>query len=343
MCRRGIAGAIFALLLAGGFPLFSAPRSAAPGTAALPDAASGLIQQAQRQFDSGNYAAAITTLQSAMGAAPSNAGSYYWLGRSYYELRDYDNSIAQLQKAISLDPKNSVYHQWLGRAFGGKADKERSFFAARKVKKEFEAAVQFDPGNISARRDLEEFCFDAPGIVGGSKDEASAQMTAIAALDPVEGRLARAAFDVGGLKKPELADDEYRQVLAARPNKIEPYLEAADFWLNANKPRDAAAAVDAAAKVSPNDPRIAYYRGITDVLLGANLADAEKDLKSYLASTPNRSDWPSHAAARDWLGRLDEAEGKRADAAEQYRAALEIDPGLKDARTRLQNLEKAPH
>ncbi len=329
LCSRGLATAIFAILLAAPFPVFSAPGSA-----------SGLIEAAQHQFDSGNYTLAIATLQSAIAGAPSNAGAYYWLGRCYYELRDYDNAVAQLGKAISLDGQNSVYHQWLGRAYGGKADKERSFSAARKVKSEFEAAVQLDPKNITARRDLEEYCMDAPWIVGGNKDESAAQVTAIAALDPVEGHLARAAYDVEGLKKPEQADSEYRQVLAATPHRIEPYLEAADFWVKQNKTQDASAAVEAAAKASPSDPRIAYYRGVVQVLSGTDLAGAETLLKSYVASTPDRSDWPSHAAARYWLGRLDEAQGKRAEAAEQYRAALQLDPGMKDARARLENLEK---
>jgi tetratricopeptide (TPR) repeat protein len=76
------------------------------------------------------------------------------------------------------------------------------------------------------------------------------------------------------------------------------------------------------------------------VLSGTDLPRAEQYLKSYLASTPDRSDWPSHAGAREWLGRLYEAEGKRSEAAEQYRAALQLDPGRKEAKARLQKLEK---
>ena len=299
---RGIAGAIFVVLLAAPFPMFSAPPPPALAVAALPDSASGLVQDAQRQFDSGNYTGAVTTLQSAIALSASSTGAYYWLGRCYYELHDYDNAVAQLEKAVSLDSKNSLYHQWLGRAYGGKADKERSYFTAKKVKSEFEAAVQLDPSNISARADLEEYCLDAPWIVGGNKDEAGAQATAIAALDPVEGHVARASFDLKASKKPDLADSEYRQVLAAKPKQIEPYLEAADFWVNQNKPQDAVAAVEAAAAASPSDPRIAYYRGITSVLSGTDLADTEKDLKSYIASTPDRSEWPSHAVARELAG-----------------------------------------
>jgi tetratricopeptide (TPR) repeat protein len=301
---------------------------------------SNVIQTAERDFNAGNYAAAISALQPVTTGSSSNAEAYYWLGRSYYEISDYDSSVAQLEKAASLDPKNSVYQQWLGRAYGGKADRDRSFSLAKKVKKQFALAVSLNPSNIEARRDLEQFCLDAPWIVGGSKDEALEQANAIAAIDPIQGHLARAVYDRLALKKPDEAEAEIRQVLAAEPKTADPYFEAADFFQSLNKPADMSAAIQAAARVSPNDPRLAFYRGVAGVLSKTNLTDAERDLKSYLASTPERSDWPSHASARDWLGRLYEAQGKRAEAAEQYRAALQLDPTLKDAQTRLSRLEK---
>ncbi|MFZ3379485.1 MAG: tetratricopeptide repeat protein, partial [Candidatus Acidiferrales bacterium] len=135
----------------------------------------------------------------------------------------------------------------------------------------------------------------------------------------------------------------YRAVLAAKPGKIDPYFEVISFFQHQNKPGDMQAAIQAAAQVSPNDPRLEYARGVALVLSNSNLSDAEKDLKAYLASTPDRSDWPSHAAARGWLGRLYESQGKRGDAAEQYRAALQLDPDDKDAKSRLEHLEKASH
>jgi tetratricopeptide (TPR) repeat protein len=303
--------------------------------------ASGAIQAAQRQFNSGNYTAAIKTLQS-VPQVSTNSEAQYWLGRSYYELHDYDNAIAAAEKAVELDPKNSLYHEWLGRIYGGKADRDRSFSYARKVKKEFEEAVRLNPSNIDARRDLEQYCMEAPWVVGGSKDEARDQVTAIEAIDPLEGHLARAAYDLDA-KKPELAEKEYREVLAAKPKRIESYFDVITFFIHQNKPADVEAAIQAAAQVSPNDPRLGYYRGVSRVLSGTDLPRGEEYLKSYLASTPDRSDWPSHAGAREWLGRLYEAEGKRAEAAEQYRAALQLDPGRKEAKSRLEKLEKSSH
>jgi tetratricopeptide (TPR) repeat protein len=330
---------MFAVFLAA---VISAPIGASerrPSPNASADATS-VIQNATRLFNAGNYSSAISTLQPAVTQNPNNAEVYFWLCRSYYELRDYDNAIANCEKSVELDPKNSNYHLWLGRGYGGKADREHSFFLAKKVKKEFDDAVAANPSNIPARRDLEEFNMDAPWIVGGSKDEAKSEVEAIAALDPVEGHLARALYLAQAQKKPEAAEAEYRQALAAKPNRVEPYFEATTFFEKQNKPADMKAAIDAAAAVNPNDPRLAFYRGVYGVLAGTDLSHAEQYLKSYLASTPERSDWPSHASAREWLGRLYESEGKRAEAAEQYRASLQLEPGRKEVKARLEHLEK---
>ena len=208
------------------------------------------------------------------------------------------------------------------------------------MKKEFQQAVSLNPSNLAARRDLAEFCVDAPWIVGGSKDEALQQVNAIAAIDPVEGHLARAIYFQEGLKRPDQAENEYREVLAAKPNRIEPYLEAADFYRSQGKAAEVSTAIQAAAQVSPGDARLPFYRGVAGVLAHADLANAEQDLKSYLASTPERSNWPPHAAGREWLGRLYEAQGKRGEAAEQYRAALQLDPQRKEARARLERLSR---
>src|SRR5277367_4987500 len=331
-------------LLAGTAMLASiAPLAAAVGSRSVIESdASGAIQTAQRQFNSGNYTAAIKTLQSAAQVS-ANAEAQYWIGRCYYELRDYDNAISAAEKAVELDAKNSLYHEWLGRIYGGKADRDRSFSYARKVKKEFETAVQLNPSNLAARRDLEEYLIQAPWVVGGNKDEAAKQVDAIAAVDPVEGHLARALYDIENSKKMDLAEKEYRDVLAAKTTKIDPYFEVISFFQKQNKPADMQTAIQAAAQVSPNDPRLAYVRGVALVLANNTLAEAEKNLKAYLASTPDRSDWPSHAAAREWLGRLYESQGKRSEAGEQYRAALQLDPGSKEAKSRLENLEKGAH
>ena len=316
-------------------------RSSAAPAPDPPADVTGLIQTAQQQFDSGNYWIAIKTLQSAVSRDSLSPQAYFWLARSYFEIRDFDSAIAQAERAVALDVKNSLYHQWLGRAYGGKADRDRSFFTARKVKKELMEAVRLNPSNIDARLDLEDFCLDAPWIVGGSKDEAKEQVVAIAALDPVQGHVARAKFDLEGLNRPDLAEGEFRQTLSAKPRSVEPYFEVIAFFQNQNKPRDMQSAIDDAAQISPHDPRLSFFRGAALALTGGDPAQAEEYLKSYLARSPERSDWPSHAAAREWLGRVYQSEGRHAEASEQYRTSLQLEPGRKSVQLLLQKLEKA--
>ncbi|HEV2341624.1 MAG TPA: tetratricopeptide repeat protein [Candidatus Acidoferrales bacterium] len=316
---------------------------AAPSARAFaPQSSSADLGGAKQEFDSGDYASAIQLLRALVSQNAGGAEAHFWLGRCYYETKDFNDSVSELEKATQSESDSSIYHQWLGRAYGEKADRDRSFLTARKVKKEFEQAVKLDPSNISARRDLEDYLLEAPWIVGGSKDEALAQVQEIEKLDPVQGHLARADYD-SHLGKNEDAANEYNAVLDPGPQKIGVYYELADYYgKQANGAQVDRMALEA-EKLDAKDPRLAYYHGEARVLMGSDLDVAEQDLKSYLASTKERSDWPSHSAARYWLGRLYEQQGKKMDAAEQYRASLQLDPGRKDAKKRLEQLEKSIH
>ena len=216
-----------------------------------------------------------------------------------------------------------------------------AFFSRKRSRRNLVEAVRLNPSNIEARIDLEDFCMSAPWIVGGNKDEAREQVDAIAALDAIEGFVARGKFELEAMKRPDVADSEFRRVLSAKANRIEPYLEAVAFFERQNKLADMEVAIAAARRASEHDPRVAFFQAVQWVLSGSEPSHAEEYLKSYLASTPERSDWPSHAAAREWLGRLYESQGKRTEAVEQYRASLQLEPGRKGVMGRVQKLEKA--
>lgn len=304
-------------------------------------AQSSAVPAAQKQFEAGQYAAAIASLKNAVAQNPKDSAAQYWLGRSYYEQENFQAAADALEKAIQLEPKNSLYHQWLGESYGELADRQRSFSLARKVKREFEAAVQCDPNNLEARRNLQQFNEQAPWVVGGSKDAAKQQVEAIAAINPVEGHLARADYDIEVLKKNDLAEKEYQAALDANPKKADQYFEIADSDAQLNKPDGLDKAIQGAQKIAPNDPRIGYCRALQIILSGTQMSNAEALLKAYLAAGPEHSEWPSHASARDWLGRLYEKEWKRQEAAEQYREAQQLNPNDKVAHEKLQKLGSA--
>lgn len=345
MIRKGSRSAPCIATIAALAALFFSPLASARYRAATPANGnidvSGLINAARQQFEQGQYGAAISTLESAQSQNPAMADIYFWMGRALFEVHDFDRAIGQFEKAISLNANVSSYHDWLGRAYGSKADKEKSFFVARNAKGQFETAVKLDPSNVAARRDLADYCMQAPWIVGGNRQEALSQVNAIAAINPVEGHLVRAEYDVNVQKNPQQAGVEYQQVIAEKPQAVEPYLEAAAFFQQQNEIPQMKAAIDALAQAHPDDPRLTFYRGVYNIVTNGNLVNAEEDLKSYLASTPERSNWPSHSSARDWLGKLYQQQGKRVEAAEQYRAALQLNPENHDAKAHLQELESA--
>ncbi|MBI4469541.1 MAG: tetratricopeptide repeat protein [Acidobacteria bacterium] len=142
--------------------------------------------------------------------------------------------------------------------------------------------------------------------------------------------------------KPDRVDEEYRRIVALKPGRIEPYMMIADYYQVRRDASKLQMAVDAAGRVSPSDPRLLYFRGVLRVLQGGDLRDGERQLKSYLTSAPQRSDYPSHASAREWLARLYEREGKRALAIEQYRTILRTDPKRMGVREALRRLEEQP-
>jgi tetratricopeptide (TPR) repeat protein len=289
-------------------------------------------------IDAGKYTEAASVLKQEVARNPNDAQASLWLARSFLSLGDYDQAVTFAERAVQLSPDCSESHFWLARSYGMKADTARSFWLARKARVEYQTSVRLDPDNLAARRDLMEFYLQAPWILGGSKDKAWAQVEAIASRDTTEGDLARAIY-WRNLNKPLLADVEYRKVLDARPRQAEAYFQIADFYEADHKPAEVEAAVRAVSLIVPGDPRVDYYSAVASVMKRRDLSKAEECLKAYLAKTPPRDDFPPHAAAHDWLGRIYEIWGKKQQAIEQYRLALGLNADNQSARGALQRLD----
>jgi len=276
--------------------LISMMLNTAPAGSVTP----GPEEAARAAFETGNYSMALTTVTAALSAAPQNPSLHYWALRSYYELRDYDHAVTHGETAVKLDPQNAEYSRWLGRAYGGKAEESRSFFIARKVKQAFEAAVHLAPTSIPARRDLMEFLAEAPWIVGGDKRKAKEQVDVISKIDPVEGHLAQGAY-LAADKKWKEAEAEYAAVLDVRAHSLESYLEAAQFFADRKDAHQIDRAIEAARRINSRDPRLDYFSAVSLILRRNELPTAEKLLQSYVSNVPQRSDYPSHKSAQEWL------------------------------------------
>lgn len=296
----------------------------------------------EQLYDAGLYEQAVKVLTTETRNNASDASLYDWLGRCYFQLGDYGNAISSLERAAQLDPSRSEYHDWLGKAYGRKAEESNPLSAmslAGKAHKEFAEAVRLNPSNLAAERDLIHYLLNSPGFVGGGEERANEQIQALAKVDPVEGALARAEADAVRKKYGE-ADQEYRKLLEDNPKQIGVDFEIAEYYRDRGNGKLMEQAIDQAAMLDPKDIRLNYYRGIALILLQKDPMLAEKDLRAYLDSAPENSELPPRSSAREWLGRLYQMEDKLDSAAEEYRAALALDPHNKTLREELRRVEK---
>jgi tetratricopeptide (TPR) repeat protein len=299
----------------------------------------------ERLYNGGLYRQAAEALSAAIQREPQESSLHYWLGRCFYELRDYNRAVSSLERAIAIEPDRSDYHDWLGKSYGRKAEEASRFSPfssislAHKTRREFETAVRLDANNLEAQRDLIRYLMNAPGIVGGSEPAAEQRVHALSAINSIEGELAQAEL-LASRKKFDEANQQYRKVLNLKPDRIGVYFEIADYYFDRGDAGQMSEAVEAGALLAPSDHRLDYYRGIALILANRNQGEAEKDLHRYLDTVPDNDNVPSHSSTHEWLGKLYDKEGQLDRAAQEYRAALILDPRNKQASEALKALQK---
>jgi tetratricopeptide (TPR) repeat protein len=297
---------------------------------------------AQRDYNAGRYNRAVDEVTIASKKSPNDASLHFILGQCYYQLGEFTSAAASLEHAVQLDPNQSEYHDWLGKAYGRKAEESVFFSAmswARKTHKEFEVAVQLNASNFEAQRDLIRYEMNAPGIVGGGDEKALKHIDELEKINSLEGQLARGEFFATKRRMGE-ADAVYAKILESNSDRIGIYLEVADYYRDRQNAEKMGEAIAAAERIDPDDRRLKFYKGIFFVIKGGNPNDAELLLKAYLNTVPIHSDLPPHAIAREWLGKLLESQGKFAEAADEYRKSLVLDPHNKGVEEALKRVER---
>ena len=303
----------------------------AMGTAA--DSASDLLK-------AGRVDDAITALGVQLNSAPNDPASHNLLCRAYFAVGNWDRAISACQKAVSLQPNNSEFHLWLGRTYGEKADAVNFFSAAslaKKVRTEFEQAVQLDPTSVMARTDLAEFYLEAPGIVGGGQDKARAQAEQVAKLDPakahwIQGRIAEKNKDVG------TAEKEYRAAIDASHGGANAWLNLALFYRKADRLDDMHDALKKAASAPMDQPEVLVDAASTLLRANRDLPFAKELVRRYLSSGTVEQAPPFKA--HYLLGNILEKQGDKQGAAKEYEIALAMAKDFGRAREALNRVNR---
>jgi|CZKH01.1.fsa_nt_gi tetratricopeptide (TPR) repeat protein len=264
---------------------------------------------------------AIQTLEQQIHTTPT-AEAYNLLCRAHFELDAWDAGIPACEKAVSLDPANGLYHLWLGRIYGEKADRAgfiKAAVLAKKVRVEFERAVELEPNNWESHTDLAEFYLEAPAIVGGGDDKARAQAALLLPLNPGMAHwvLARIAQKN---KATDAAEQEYRLAVDVSHGGARAWVNLAGFYRHTNRLDDMERALHT-MESRPLDRPAALMDGAGMLFrTGRNDAMATRLVRRYLASA-TVEEWPAFKA-HYLLGELLEKQGDHQAAAGEYRAAL---------------------
>ncbi len=281
-------------------------------------------QTPEELLATGRVDQALQTLEQQIQNSPT-AENYNLLCRAHFELGAWDAGIPACEKAVALAPNNGLYHLWLGRIYGEKADRSGFLSAAglaRKVRTEFERAVEFSPTSWQARTDLAEFYLEAPGIVGGGKDKARAQADSLMPLNPVmahwvRGRIAERTNDNA------VAEQEFRAAIDVSHGSAFAWQTLAGFYRHVNRFADMDQALHT-MESSPLDRPGALVDGAGTLLhTGRDFPMAIRLLRRYIASSNTVEEAPVFKA-HCMLGELLEKQGDRTAAAEEYRAALSL-------------------
>ncbi len=294
--------------------------------------------QAQTALAAGEVDTATRLLQAEFKADPHDAQAQLLLCRADYSIELADQAVQACERAEKLNPNDSMTEMWLGRAYGQKASHANPFSAyglAKHVRSTFEQAVLLDPGNVAALNDLAEFYINAPGVVGGGLDKATALIPKMQAVSPAAAaRLGALIAEKNGDQSAAEAGFKKAETLKPTP---ESWVDLGFFYQRHQRLDDMEAALKQA--VALDHTHDAALVDVASILTSANRSPvlAQELLKQYLAS-PAKSDAAPAAKVHVQLGRLDEKAGDTAAAKQQYSAALGLASQYAPARKALEAL-----
>ena len=283
------------------------------------------LKQADDALQAGEADKALALLRPLPTRGQGAADAQNLICRAWFSMLQWDQAINACQLSVQLDPNSSNGHMWLGRALGQKAD-HVSFLSAyslgKRVRGEFERAVQLDQRNAAALSDLGQFYKEAPQVVGGGLDKAERIAAQLDRVDPVlgfelHGRIASARKDYG------TAERNFRQAIAVSPHPAEPWTVLASFYRGRQRWGDMETAIHNCANAAAHDKHsgVGLYDG-AGILIETKRDPvlAAKMLQNYLAS-PWKSEEAPAFIAHIRLARLDQKLGDAAAAQREFASA----------------------
>lgn len=284
------------------------------------------LAHAKHEYDARNWDAAKSEFAALARSTPNDVTPVMYLGKIALNQNDIDEGVKQFERCVQIDDKNADCHAWLGNAVGSAAQHASKFrlpFLAKRVKNEFERAVQLDPKNGEGRWGLLQYYMQAPGFLGGSMDRAREQAGEIEKLSKLRGAMAYAQI----ANKEKNAHDEesaWTRAIGAAPDSLIAYNGLVNFYVREKRWSDAFATLDRLAKALPSEPSTLISTGVVALVSGEQLARGEEALKRWIANPPADAQPYTHSSAHYRLGQLYEKTGRKELAKTEFQKAVSL-------------------
>ena len=327
----------------------------------------------------GHWKRARALVEQRYHANTGDARSAYLLSQVKATFGDLDAALKLAEKAVAADGNNADYHFQLAAVCGQTAEKASLFSKhgwAHRFKDEADKAAALDPRSLDARFALMEYYLQAPRLIGGSKQKATAMAEEIGRIDPARGYLAQARLaqeDKDG-RRGDREEAAFLKAVAAAPHDYEVLVSAAGFYnrdtqrkydkaekysreaVKADPGQTAAysslvfalaaqeqwAELDAvlaeAERNVPDDLSPYYQAGRALLYTAKDLPRAERYFRKYLGQEPE-GEAPTLAHAHWRLGLVLEKEGRKPEAVLEIDTALRLRPDLAEAKRDLKRLK----
>jgi tetratricopeptide (TPR) repeat protein len=294
----------------------------------------------EQLFESRRYDEAKAAFQAQLARNRNDTKALYYMGRIEYAQGNSGKAVDWFEKAVKRDERSSEIHTWLGNALGDEAQKASKFrqpFLARRVKSEYERAVELDPKSIDAREGLVGFYSIAPGFMGGDMEKARAQAAEIAKLNPIRGHLQTGRV-AERAKDSVTAEREYNALIASYPDSVIGYNALAVYYRAHSRWDDSFATHERLMAKRPDDLPVHLSWAGTSAMSGKNLERGEREAKFYLA---NAKDAPqSSLSSAHWrLGMIYEKTARKEMARAEYKEAIRLWPSNQNAKRSLEALK----
>uniref|UniRef100_A0A182M9X8 dolichyl-phosphate-mannose--protein mannosyltransferase n=1 Tax=Anopheles culicifacies TaxID=139723 RepID=A0A182M9X8_9DIPT len=259
--------------------------------------------------------------RSALRVCPRNAKVYYNIARLATDQGDRDTAFTFYRHAIELHPEYEAAHMNLGNLY-------REMHELDTAERHLRKAIEIHEPFPSAWMNL--------GIVQAARKDHQAALASYERALELKPNYANCLYNLGNLyidkQNSSMALRYWREAIQQNPRHSKAWANILALYDNRGRTEDIIRTSALALTFLPNDTAILFTRANAFGKLG-QYETAEELYRQIIAARPD------HAVYRANLGVLYHRWGQRnAQAIEQYRAALRLDPSLRSAKTNLLKL-----